>query len=78
MNPRVQKVNVLNNSILELEFDNGQKGQFNITPYLKYPVYQPLRDFELFKRAKATMGFVSWNDEIDMSPDNLYLDAVMV
>jgi len=78
MNPKVKSVKVLDDYILELEFDNGEKGHFSMEPYLKYPVYFPLKDYQLFRTAKATMGFVSWNEDIDMSPDNLYLECTMV
>ena len=60
---------------LELEFDNGETGIFSMLPYLHYPVYQPLKKISLFRKARVTMGFVSWSDEIDMSPDTLYLES---
>ena len=75
MNPRVTTVKVLDDYLLELEYQNGERGLFSMKPYLEYPVFQPLKDYQLFKQAKVTFGFVSWNDEIDMSPDTLYLDA---
>jgi hypothetical protein len=75
MNPRVRSVKVLEDYMLELEFDNGETGHFSMKPYLAYPVYQPLKDYSLFRQAKATMGFVSWNEDIDMSPDTLYIDS---
>ena len=73
MNPRVKTVIALDNYLLDLEFDNGEQGIFSMLPYLNYPVFQPLKDKSFFKKARATMGFVSWDDEIDMSPDTLYL-----
>ena len=75
MNPRVINVKALDDYALALEFANGEKGIFSMKPYLEYPVFQPLKDVALFKTAKSTMGFVCWNDEIDMSPDNLYLEC---
>jgi hypothetical protein len=75
MNPRVKCVKVLKDYILELEFTNGEKGHFSMKPYLDYPVFEPLKDYSLFEKARATMGFVSWNEDIDMSPDTLYLEC---
>jgi hypothetical protein len=75
MNPRVEKVEALDSHFLALEFDNGKKGIFDMRPYFQYPVFQPLRDITFFKKAHVTMGFVSWDGEIDMSPDTLYLDS---
>ncbi len=78
MNPGVKSVKALKDYKLELEFVNGEKGGFSMKPYLNYPVYLPLKDYDLFKKAKATMGFVSWNEDIDMSPDNLYLECQFI
>ncbi len=75
MNPRVKNVEPTDNYLLELEFDNGERGIFDMQPYLKYPVFQPLKNESFFKKAHATMGFVSWDEDIDMSPDTLYLDC---
>ena len=78
MNPRVKTVKILEDYTLELEFDNGERGHFSLKPYLDYPVFRPLKDISLFKKAKATMGFVSWNKEIDLSHDTLYLEAKII
>jgi Protein of unknown function (DUF2442) len=78
MNPRVKSVTVLDNYELSLLFDNNEQGIFSMQPYLKYPVFQPLRNYSLFKTARAVMGFVSWNEDIDMSPDTLYLESKKV
>ncbi len=78
MNPQVKEVKVLDNYTLELIFDNGEIGRFSMQPYLDYPVYEPLRDYNFFKTARVGMGIVSWGEDIDMSPDTLYLDSRMV
>jgi len=78
MNPRVKSVTVLEDYVLDLKFENGETGRFSMKPYLEYPVYKPLNDYNLFRKASATMGFVSWGDEIDMSPDNLYLESKII
>ena len=75
MNPPVISVKAQENYSLALEFENGEKGTFSMLPYLQYPVYAPLKDVELFRKAHVVFGFVSWTDDIDMSPDNLYLEA---
>ena len=67
MNPRIITVEAKDNYILTLEIDNGEKGTFSMQPYLQYPVFQPLKDVIFFKTAHATMGFVSRNDDIDIS-----------
>ncbi len=75
MNPRVKSVQALPDYKLELSFDNGQKGIFSVEPYLDYPVFSSLKDEATFRQVKAVMGFVSWNGEIDIDPDTLYLES---
>ncbi len=78
MNPRAVSIQVLDDYIIDVQFDNGERGQFSMKPYLDYPVYSPLKNYDLFRKARVTFGFVSWNDDIDMSPDNLYLESKMM
>jgi len=52
MNPRVVSVKVLEDHLLELEFGNKEHGIFSMKPYLGYPVFHPLKDYELFNKAK--------------------------
>ena len=78
MNPRVVSVKALPDYQLELEFDNGESGVFSVKPYLKYPVFQPLEDMKLFCQARVVFDSVVWNNDIDMSPDNLYLECKML
>ena len=42
-------------------------------PYLHYPAFSPLTENGLFMRAHVANGTVVWNEEIDLSPDTLYL-----
>jgi len=75
MNPRVSSVQALPEYNLKLFFDNGEKGIFLVEPYLNYSVFEPLKDQTIFGQVKASMGFVSWNGEIDFDPDTLYLES---
>jgi hypothetical protein len=77
MNPRVTSVMALDDYKLELTFDNGKVGIFSVQPYLDFPVYQPLKQASLFRQAKIVFGTVAWSSDIDMSPDNLYLECKM-
>ncbi len=75
MNPRITSVQYQSPYKLILTFTNNEVKEFDLTPYLHYPVYQPLADESFCRKAKACMGTVVWNDEIDFDPDTLYLDS---
>ena len=58
---------------LDLEFANGERRRFEMGNYLHYPAFSALQDPALFQRAHVEHGTVVWTDEIDLSPDTLYL-----
>jgi hypothetical protein len=75
MNPRIIKVKALKNFMLELEFSNNECKIFDAKPYLHYPIYEPLNDAHFFSAARVSLGTVVWDDEIDFSPDTLYIES---
>lgn len=61
--------------LLLLEFENGEKKEFDCKPLLEKKPFQILRDKQFFKKAKLGYGTVVWSDEIDISPETLYVDS---
>ena len=75
MNPRITHVKPQENFILKLKFTDNSLRTFDMKPYLNYPVFEPLKEKELFDNASVFLGSVKWNEEIDMSPDTLFLES---
>lgn len=73
MTPDVVQVTPLADYCLLAEFATGERRWFDMKPYLGYPAFSPLADSALFQKAHVAFGTVVWNDEIDLSPDTLYL-----
>lgn len=73
MTPDVVKVKTLPDYCLEAEFETGEVRQFDMKPYLDFPAFAALKNGGLFLRAHVAYGTVVWNDEIDLSPDTIYL-----
>ena len=73
MTPDVVAVKPLADYRLETDFANGEKRLFDMRSYLDYPAFAPLAEGALFMRAHVALGTVAWTDEIDISPDTLYL-----
>ena len=71
--PRVIQAEPSVNHDLFVTFDDGQKRIFSMLPYLQYPAFAPLKDLGLFSKARVAHGTVVWTEEIDISPDTLYL-----
>ena len=75
MNPRVKNVKALPNYLLNLTFQNGEKKVFNAKPYLKYGLFQELKDQKKFQSVYVTMGTIEWENGLDLCPDTLYEDS---
>ena len=75
MSPRAKKVKVVSGYKIEVEFDNGEVRIFDVSPLLNLPVYQPLKNRSYFEKVYVDHGIVQWPNEVDISPDTLYLDS---
>ena len=77
-NPRIVKVIVENDYKLILTFTNNEQKKFDMKPYLNKGVFKALQNEELFKKAYVSWGTFIWNDDVDTSPDTLYLDSEQI
>jgi len=75
INPRITSVKVANDYLLVLTFTNAEQKVFDMKPYLNKGVFKALQNEDLFKKAYVNWGTVVWNDDLDMSPDTLYLES---
>lgn len=73
MTPDVIAVKDLANYELLVTFAGGEKRRFSMRPYLNYPAYQPLRQPGKFRLAHVLNGTVAWSEDVDISPDTLYI-----
>lgn len=76
MNPDVIAVSPQANYCLLVTFATGERKQFDVKPYLQYPVFQKLSKPGYFEKARVEHGTVVWDEQIDLSPDSLYLKGL--
>ena len=76
--PRVEKVKVLDDYNLEITFDDGKIGIFNMKPIIFEEggeVVEPLKNPAIFKKARADLG-VEWDTDVGLgfglAPEVLY------
>jgi hypothetical protein len=60
------------NYFLLLTFENGEKRQFDMKPYLDCGIFQELKDPILFKTVKTSYDSIEWANEADFDPEILY------
>ena len=69
------EVKPLENYNLLLTFENGEKRIKDMKPYLEKGIFKKLKDKEFFKTVKILYGAISWNGEIELCADSLYIDS---
>lgn len=57
---------------LFLEFENGEKRVFDMTPYMDKKPFAQLKRPPLFNMAFVDYGTVVWPGNIDIAPETLY------
>jgi len=68
---RIIKIVPLKNYILQIEFDDGKKGIIDISPYLQYEAFEPLRNEEEFLKISNGGYYIEWECGADLSIDTI-------
>jgi hypothetical protein len=64
--------------LIEIEFDDGQRGTVDFSKYLeRRGVFERFRDLEFFQSFSINkeLGVLTWGNEIDIAPETLYAEA---
>lgn len=72
LRPTAKNVVAKDDYMLDIEFDNGEKKEFDVKPYIKGDWYGKLQDVSYFKAVEADGFTVAWPDGQDICPDELY------
>ena len=79
---KVKNVKPLPDYSLLIDFETGECKQYNMKPlFKKWDVFKSLQNINgLFEQVRVdTGGFgISWNDELDLSCNELYLNSAPV
>ena len=63
---------------LLITFDNNEQRIFDLEPYLNDSFFAPLRNPLIFNSVKVNHISVEWPGGIDMCPDELYYNSILV
>jgi hypothetical protein len=57
---------------LELEYANGERRHFDMTPLLSLKPWTVLDAWPLFRLVRVQYGTVTWPGNLDIAPETLY------
>lgn len=63
---------------LILTFENGERRQFDMNPYLSQGIFQELNDVNLFNSVRVSFDSIEWANEADLDPEILYQSSIML
>ena len=63
---------------LILTFENGEKRQFDMNPYLGLGIFKELRNISTFNTVKVSFDTIEWDNEADLDPETLYNDSIKI
>jgi hypothetical protein len=72
----VMNVKPLDNYKLLLEFGNGEKKVFNVSPYLSIGKFAELRDLSIFTSVTVKFDSIEWINHLDIDPEFLYEKSI--
>ena len=68
----VVRVEVKPDYKLILDFENGERRVFDMSPYIDKKPFGPLKNVSVFAKAFVDNGTVVWPGNIDIAPETLY------
>lgn len=68
----VKEVQPIKNYQLILTFENGEKRQFDMNPYLDKGIFRELRNVSVFNTVRLSFDTIEWANEADLDPEILY------
>lgn len=70
---RVWAVQPLRGFVVLVELDDGTSREVDLEPYLRGPIFEPLRHSpELFRSVRVEGATIAWPNGADIDPDVLY------
>ncbi|MFH1177815.1 MAG: DUF2442 domain-containing protein [Acidobacteriota bacterium] len=72
MYPGVKSVTAIDEHRLIIDFDNGERRMFDVTPLLSIGRFRELASRQAFKTARVAFDTIEWENGLDLDPEYLY------
>ncbi len=57
---------------IRVTFDDGIEGVVDFEPWLRGPIFEPLKDLDYFRRFAVEGGTIAWPNGADVAPETLH------
>ncbi|GHT66981.1 hypothetical protein FACS189452_03840 [Bacteroidia bacterium] len=75
---KVKSVSPLDNYMLLLTFEDGERRRFDMKPYLDCGVFRSLQDMSMFSTVRTCADSIAWQNNVDIAPETLYHDSTKI
>ena len=72
MYPAVKQVTANRHYQLTIDFENGEQGSLDMTPYLEFGIFKRLKDPAAFKQVHIAFDTIEWESGVDLDPEFVY------
>jgi hypothetical protein len=72
MYPSVTSVIPREDYLLDITFNNGEKGILDMKPYLDFGVFNRIKDYSSFKKVSVAFDTIEWESGVDLDPEFVY------
>jgi hypothetical protein len=76
MYPVVTQIKISEDYVLQISFDNGERGELDMSPYLDFGVFSRLKNKAEFQKAKVSFDTIEWPYGVDLDPEFVYQKTV--
>jgi len=74
----IKNVQPQDDYLLHLTFENGEKRQFDLKPYLNVGIFSELKDLTLFRTVHTSFDTIEWENDADIDPETLYQNSIKI
>jgi hypothetical protein len=76
--PSVERAEYRSGYRIHCVFNDGSEGTIDFEPWLRGPVFEPVKDVAYFQRFFLEGGGVAWPNGADIAPEAIYAAATSV
>lgn len=71
----VKEVTPLDDYILAIVFENGERGFLDMKPILNFGVFQRIKEYGAFRGVRVAFDTIEWECGVDLDPEYIYKHA---